>query len=177
MDLLTSRRFDKSLLEYPVMLAMLRDLVQHKGHANASLLSAIRKHDRSAHDEELRRLLHHILLANRFWLHLSLGQPFALEEESELPDSLEVIIRQYRETHVQEWEWLSRIQETDLAKRLETPHIHGHTFSVAEGLMQVCMHSQGHRSQCATRLRLLGGTPPPMDFILWLKHRPTPDWP
>jgi uncharacterized damage-inducible protein DinB len=38
------------------------------------------------------------------------------------------------------------------------------------------MHSHGHRAQCATRLRLLGGTPPAMDFILWLKDRPVPDW-
>jgi uncharacterized damage-inducible protein DinB len=158
------------------MLAMLRDLVQHKAHANASLLSAIRKHERAAQDEELRKLLHHILLANRFWLHLSLGQPFALEEESALPDSLATVARQYRDTHAQEWEWISRIQEPDLAKRLETPFIQGHTFSVAEGLIQVCMHSQGHRSQCATRLRLLGGTPPAMDFILWLKQRPAADW-
>jgi len=72
--------------------------------------------------------------------------------------------------------WISQIQEADLARKLETPFIPGCSFSVAEGMMQVCMHSQGHRSQCATRLRLLGGTPPAMDFILWLKERPKPDW-
>jgi uncharacterized damage-inducible protein DinB len=43
-------------------------------------------------------------------------------------------------------------------------------------MMQVVMHSQGHRSQCATRLRQLGGTPPAMDFVLWLKERPEPEW-
>src|SRR5215469_18114688 len=58
------------------MLPMIRDLVQHKWHANAALLKAIRQHDKAAQDEELRKLLHHILLANRFWLMLSLGWQF-----------------------------------------------------------------------------------------------------
>ena len=50
------------------MLATLRDLVAHKGHANAALLNAVRRTDAAAADRELWDLLHHILLANRFWL-------------------------------------------------------------------------------------------------------------
>jgi len=34
-----------------VMLTMLRDLIQHKGQANAALLKAIRQHDKAAQDE------------------------------------------------------------------------------------------------------------------------------
>lgn len=49
---------------------MLRDLIHHKGYANASLLKAIRQHEPAAQDPELRKLLHHITLANRFWLRL-----------------------------------------------------------------------------------------------------------
>jgi len=59
---------------------------------------------------------------------------------------------------------------------LETPFIAGSSFSISEALIQVCMHSHGHRAQCATGLGLLGGAPPAMDFILWLKEHPTPDW-
>ncbi|HLJ27117.1 MAG TPA: DinB family protein [Candidatus Angelobacter sp.] len=160
----------------PTMLAMLQDLVRHKGHANASLLQAIRRHETAAQDPELRRLLRHILLANRFWLSLSLGRSFALEQESQVPESLDIIATQFRETHAEELHWISQIAEADLAKRLETPFIPGYSFSVAEGMMQVCMHSHGHRAQCATRLRLLGGTPPATDFVMWLKERPSPDW-
>ena len=47
------------------MLTMLQDLVQHKGFADAALLRAIREHDKAAQDQDLRRLLHHSLLANR----------------------------------------------------------------------------------------------------------------
>lgn len=158
------------------MLVLLHDLVCHKGCANAALLKAIRQHETAAQDLELRELLHHIILANRFWLMLSLGLPFAVEEESQVPNSLEAVAARYRETHAREMEWLSQVQEPDLARMLETPFIPGHSYSVAQALMQVCLHSNGHRAQCATRLRILGGTPPGMDFIMWLKERPAPDW-
>jgi len=159
-----------------MMIAMFKDLMQHKVHANAALLKAVRQHDKAAQDEELRKLLHHILLANRFWFSLSLGREFKVEKESEVPESLDEIAAHYHETHEEELTWISQIQEADLARRLESPFFAGHSFSMAEGMMQVYMHSHGHRAQCAKRLRVLGGTPPPMDFIVWLKERPAPDW-
>lgn len=158
------------------MLVMLQDLIHHKGHANAALLKAIRQHETAAEDPELRQLLHHIILANRFWLCLSRELPFAVEEESRVPDSLKAIAALYWETHAQELEWVAQVQEAELARLLETPFIPGQSYTIAQALMQVCLHSHGHRAQCATRLRLLGGAPPPMDFILWLKERPAPDW-
>ena len=159
------------------MLPMLRDLVGHKWHANAALFKAIRQHEKAAQDEELRKLLHHILLANRFWRMLSLGHEFSAEKESQMPQSLETLIARYQETEAEEGKWISQIQEADLSRRLETPFLPGHSFSVAEAVMQVCMHSHGHRAQCATKLRQLGGTPPTTDFILWIKEaRPAPEW-
>jgi uncharacterized damage-inducible protein DinB len=158
------------------MLTLLRDLVQHKWNANACLLKAIGQHQAAAEDEELRKLLHHVLIANRFWLALSMGSAFAMEKESTVPKSLEAVAAAYRETFTREWDWISNLQEPDLARRLETAYIPGASFSVAEAIMQVCMHSLGHRAQCATRLRVLGGTPPAMDFIVWLKERPATNW-
>jgi uncharacterized damage-inducible protein DinB len=39
------------------------------------------------------------------------------------------------------------------------------------------MHSHYHRGQNATRLRELGGEPPPTDLIVWYwKGRPAPEW-
>jgi uncharacterized damage-inducible protein DinB len=158
------------------MLDLFHDLVQHKGYANASLLKAIHQHEPAAQDLELRKLLHHILLANRFWFSLSIDRPFSRDEESRLPESLEAIASRYRETHLQELEWITRLQEQDMARMLESPLIPGRRFSVEQAAMQVCMHSHGHRAQCAIRLRQLGGTPPATDFIYWLMERPAPDW-
>ncbi len=80
------------------MLQMLRDLVAHKGHANATLLNAIRQNAAAACDPELRELLHHILLANRFWLLSVLGLPFVLEDESRPAPSFDALVQRYTRT-------------------------------------------------------------------------------
>ena len=158
------------------MLALLQDLVRHKAFANASLLRAVHHHQAAAQDDELRKLLHHVILANRFWLALILDRPFSHQDESRIPESLEEIADQYRKTDALELDWISNAQEPHLARILETPFIPGRTFSVAQVLTQVCLHSHGHRAQCSMRLRLLGGTPPAIDFVHWLGERPTADW-
>jgi uncharacterized damage-inducible protein DinB len=158
------------------MLALLRDLTAHKGWANAALLRAIRQHAAAAADEDLCTLLHHILIANRFWLLACLAEPFDLEAESRVPDALDALVAGYRTTHEREVEWLATVEEGGLARILESSLIPGNRRSVSEALTQMALHAQGHRSQCATRLRQLGGTPPTTDFILWLSHRNTPEW-
>lgn len=155
---------------------MLNDLINHKWFANALLLNVVGSHEASNADVELRRLLHHIILANRYWLFLSLGLAFNVEEESKVPASLFDLVRCYQETYQMEMAWIARISETDLARRLETPYLPDFSCSVTEAFLQICLHSHGHRAQCATRLRVLGATPPNMDFILWLKERPAAMW-
>jgi uncharacterized damage-inducible protein DinB len=158
------------------MLATIRDLFGHQAFTDAALLNAVRRHETAARDEALRTLLHHVLVAHRYWIHLGQGLPFSVEDETTVPDSLEVIAARYRATQVQERVWLDGLRESDLAAALESPFFPGRLIATGDALMQVCMHSHGHRSQCATRLRALGGEPPGLDFILWLKDRPAPAW-
>lgn len=155
---------------------MLIDLFHHQASSDASLLNAIRKHNIAANDPDLRSLLHHTLLAHRFWLYLILQMPFDVQQESNMPASLGEVAARYRETQTLENKWLDTLQESDLARLLESPHFAGRRIALSEGMMQVCMHSQGHRSQAAARFRSLGGEPPPTDFIFWLKDRPAPVW-
>jgi uncharacterized damage-inducible protein DinB len=158
------------------MLGMLRDLVAHNGHANAAVLGAIRQNDAAACDRELCELLHHILVANRFWLLTILRLPFVFEDESRPSSSFDELIQRYGRTHEQQSAWLAAATEPDLARVLESALIPGGKCSVAQALMQVCMHSHGHRAQCAKLLRRHGGVPPMTDFILWLETRPTAEW-
>jgi hypothetical protein len=158
------------------MLGMLRDLVQHKAWASASLFAAVRASDTASRDDDLRVLLHHIILANRFWLFSCLDRPFAVAEEARVPDSLDAVSDLFCSTHAIEAEWISGASESELARRLEGPLIPGGSCSIAHAYMQVCLHSQGHRSQCATRVRSLGGRPPVTDFIVWLNERPSANW-
>lgn len=158
------------------MLDMLRDLIAHKGYANAAVLRAIRQNDAAASDPELRDLLHHILIANRFWLLALLGLPFVFEDESRPSSSFDALIQRYCSTQDQESTWLATATEADLALVLESPLIPGAACSMSQAVMQVCLHSHGHRAQCAKLLRRHGGVPPMTDFILWLVNRPAAEW-
>ena len=154
----------------------LGDLVAHKGFADAALLTAIEQHAAAAADPELRELLHHALLANRFWLLTILGQPFVIETESKPAASLADLRLRYRATHAQESEWLAQATDADFERTLESASIPGGRCTVAQALLQVCLHSHGHRAQCAKLLRRNGCVPPRMDFILWLTDRASADW-
>lgn len=159
------------------MLDTLRDLVAHKGYANAALLRAIRQNAGAAADPELSELLHHVLLANRFWLLTVCGLPFVLENEARRAGSFDELVQRYAATQDQESAWLAAATEGDLERILEDPQIPGGRCSVAQAFLQVCLHSHGHRSQAAKLLRLHGVVPPTLDFILWLASRPIADWP
>ncbi len=159
------------------MLEILRDLIAHKGYANAALLAAIRQNQAAAADPELRELLQHILVANRFWLLAILGLPFVFEDESRPCGSFDELIQRYRSTQEQESTWLAAATDADLARILDDPRIPGGRCSASHGVIQVCLHSHGHRAQCAKLLRRHGGVPPMTDFILWLAGRSAAPWP
>ena len=154
------------------MLQMIRDLMAHKEQANTQMLTAIREHPEAARDREFLELLHHTLVSNRFWTLTCLGRTFDLAQETIVPATLQELIEGCDATQREEREWMMRATEADLAKTMDSPLIPGTRCSVAQALVQVCMHSQGHRAQCAKMLRRLGGTPPMTDFILWLANRP-----
>lgn len=153
------------------MAALLRDLVAHKGHANRLMLDAIAQHGPSRDDGAIVALLHHILVANRFWFLTSVGEPFHREREMQPPASFDALVNDYAALQRREEAWVTSLSDADLARVLETPHIPGGSCTVAQGIAQVCLHSQGHRSQIAKMFRALGGTPPMTDFILWVTAR------
>jgi len=153
------------------MLPLLDQLLRHKWWANHNILRSIEQHPPAAADPDLRKLLHHILVSNRYWLLLTLGQPFVDEQEKRIPKSHVALAAQFAETERLELDWLSRATSEELERQVQPRAIPGTTISVAEAMTQAVLHSQGHRSQCATRLRALGGVPAPMDFVLWLRDQ------
>jgi len=156
------------------MLSMIEELMRHKWWANDKLLRAIEQYPAAAEDEELRKMLHHILVSNRFWLLTILGHPFDRESEMKVPANLAAFIDRFNETERLEAEWLSHASDSELERTLETRSSRlGIDVSVRQAILQICLHTQGHRPQCATRLRTLGGTPPGTDYVLWIKEKNT----
>jgi uncharacterized damage-inducible protein DinB len=154
----------------PPMLTLIDQLIRHKWWANSNLLRSIEQHPVAVEDEELRKLLHHVLIANRYWLLLTLGQPFIDADEKPIPYSHAALREQFASTQELEMNWLSKLTPADLDRPLQPRALPAISVSVAQAAIQVALHSQGHRSQCATRLRAIGGTPAPMDFVLWVRN-------
>ena len=117
------------------MLAMLRDLVAHKWHANAALLGAIRQNEGAVSDSEISNLLHHILIANRFWLLTTLGLPFVLDDESRPAGSFGALVRRYARTQADEEAWLETATDSALERILEGPLIPHGACSVSHAFM------------------------------------------
>jgi hypothetical protein len=84
--------------------------------------------------------------------------------------------RPVQKTQEEEAAWLAAASENDCEAILEHPSIPGRQCSAAQALVQVCMHSHGHRAQLAKLFRRHEIVPPQTDFILWLTNRPEPAW-
>ena len=153
------------------MLMTIDQLIEHKWWANSNLLRAIEQHGPATEDAELRKLLHHILVANRYWLLLTLAQPFKDEVEKRIPESHQKVVESFAATEKLEIAWISSVTSSDLERPLQPRAIPETTVTVAQAMVQVSLHSHGHRSQCASRLRALGGNPLPMDFVLWVRDQ------
>src|SRR5690606_6084435 len=98
------------------MLEMIRDLVAHKGCANARLLAAISGHSDAATDREILEVLHPILISNRFWLLNIVVQRFDLEREQARPAVLGALTADYVATQRDEEVWIARAAPADLER-------------------------------------------------------------
>ena len=158
------------------VIARFRELFDHQAWADAAILNAIRACEVAASDEQLRKTLHHIVMVQRAFLSIFLKRAFDMQKESQEPASLGEFEALFRETQAEELTFVRRLNPVELEREIDMPWIPGLRLSLSQALLQVVMHSQSHRGQCASRLRALGGTPPTTDYILWLKERPAPVW-
>ncbi len=158
------------------MLTLLRDMVAHNGHANAAVLAAVGGSEAALADGELVDLLHHILIANRFWICAVRRVPFVAAVEMSVPRALGPLLEGFRATQHEEDAWMAAATEADCAATLTDPLIPGGQCSVGDALTQVCLHSHAHRAQIAKMLRRHGVVPPHTDFILWRAERRPPQW-
>ena len=128
----------------------------------------------------IRQRLHHIhFVQHAFrWTVGDRAQPFRMTKPEDFPkfESLQAYAREFHEQAPSFVKSLTpaRLKEHVAIVWFKDPPL---SITIAEALTQAAMHSQYHRGQNATRLRELGGEPPPTDYIFWLwKGRPKPAW-
>jgi uncharacterized damage-inducible protein DinB len=64
-----------------------------------------------------------------------------------------------------------------LGESVDVPWFKSLQITRGQAFMQAAMHSHYHRGQNATRLREIGGVPPAVDFIVWLRDgQPSARW-
>ena len=154
------------------MLDMLQSLYAHQAWADATVLAAIAKHEAASTDESLRKTLHHIVTVQRAFQALFVKRPFDFAAAMRTPESLQEVEQLFRAIHAEEIAFVNQRREADLSLPFEMPYIPGARLNNGQAHMQVVMHSQHHRGQCFARRRALGGEPPTVDYIIWLKDRP-----
>jgi uncharacterized damage-inducible protein DinB len=153
------------------MVPLFRLPFEHLQWADTALLSGVGQRAGAYDDEELRRLLHHILVVQRFFLSRFLDIAFDYEGEKQIPESLDRFTAILEQTHRDEIAFVNGLDEGDLARTVDVPHWPEFRPCLRDLLMQVAMHSEHHRAQCATRLRALGGEPAITDYLMFVKSR------
>lgn len=155
------------------MLALIRDLVQHQAWADATLLQSIHGCRSARHDAPLLEILGHIIGVHRFFLSLFLNRPFDREEAFAPIATIGELEEHFRHAHREQLEFVKSLTEADLGRTMPVAALEGTDPTLAQALLQVVMHSQNHRGQCLRRLREFGGTPPALDFLVWVKNQPS----
>jgi uncharacterized damage-inducible protein DinB len=165
------------MLRYDIhVLPLFTDLFEHQAWADATMLATVRACPAAVDDEKVRQTLHHMITVQRAFLALFVKWPLDMAAELKAPETFDVLVARFRDTHPAEIAFAKDLTDASLTRVIEPPWFPGVKLTLPQAMLQVLMHSQAHRGQCATRLRAAGGQPPTLDFILWLKDRPAPAW-
>jgi uncharacterized damage-inducible protein DinB len=157
----------------------LNELCSHQAWADAEHWSAIEAHPAALADKAIRERLVHIHLVQHgfLWVTGPRTAQFAFKKPEDFPDVVE--LKSYaRQGNVDLSEMVRTATTEWLEEIIEVPWFKpALKISRRYALIQAAMHSHYHRGQNATRLRELGGVPPPTDFIVWLRDgQPAARW-
>ncbi len=121
---------------------------------------------------ECVELFAHMMSARLFWLTrfgvTELGPKDLFPKRVSL-DGLEDMAA---DTHATWADYVERLDQKEVERVFEYKSTEGEVYrnSVADILTQLFHHSAYHRGQIASRLKALGGTPEPTDFVFWARE-------
>lgn len=160
------------------MLETLRDLYAHQEWADAQHWRAIEQSPEAQNDPELLERLKHLHVVQRAFLTLFKNQSVDIISQLNgtltLPELKEMAQAFSREAR----EYFKTVSPERLDEQILVPWFPNEFRPrLCEAALQAAMHSQHHRGQNATRLKVLGVKPPNTDYIAWVyKGRPAAPW-
>jgi uncharacterized damage-inducible protein DinB len=164
------------------MKSFIQDLFGHQEWADAELWKAVEACPGALDTGDISKRFRHFHSTQYAYLMLVQGDKVDIKDIiSRYGDSvpIQTVKQNAIAIHAELAKFLAALPESKLEEELVIPWFKDPTFTVtaAQALVQVAMHSQYHRGQNATKLREAGGTPPTLDFVLWLwKGRPKAEW-
>ncbi len=161
------------------MNSYLDELYAHQEWADAEHWRAFEAYPAALEDKAIReRLLHiHLVQHGFLWVATPQRPEFAFKKHEDYPTMAD--LKRYGRQGLGEInELLKKADQERMEEVIEVPWFKpALKISVRHALTQAAMHSHYHRGQNATRLRELGGVPPTIDFIVWLKNgQPAAQW-
>ena len=160
------------------MLDVLQDLFRHQEWADATHWRAIRASEAACQDEELKERLVHLHGAQQRWLGRWQGVTLGFAKAGDYA-STEDVFHFAQACHAALRAFLSLQSEASVAKEVHYTTGKGETFTrpLSALMLHLALHSQYHRGQNATRLRILAGEAPGTDFDTWQQEgRPMAAW-
>lgn len=156
------------------------DLYRHMEWADAEHWRAVMVHPAAREDRELRERLLHIHGAQEIWLGRwqGLEKPLRWPTVEDYP-RIEDLRHYAAACHAALRAYLPILQTQEPGRILVFTTLQGDpvTQPLADTLLQLPMHSQYHRAQNATRMRVLGGHMPQTDWAYWTRRgRPVAHW-
>lgn len=152
------------------MLGMCNQLLDHRGWANARILTALAASP-SPH-QKAQRLLAHLLLSERIWLLRLKG-----EDTSTIDKSAQLSLADCEELAAENQQaftdLLNSLGEADLHSLVKYKNFKGTEFHtpIREILMHISLHGTYHRGQIAIVMGEQGDTPVDTDFITFCRER------
>lgn len=153
----------------------LQELYAHQEWADAEHWRAFEVHPPALEDKAIRERLVHIHLVQHafLWITGPRSARFAPKKLEDFPAMAD--LKKYaRDGNAELAALLKDLAPEWLEEVIDVPWFPSLKISRRQALTQAAMHSHYHRGQNATRLRELGGTPPMIDFIVWLKDGQPP---
>lgn len=162
-----------------------RELFAHMEWADAAVWTAVLGTDPALQDQPLRDLLVHLHSVQQAFLDVWSGRPFRFRDAAEFID-MQAVHAMARPYYAGVREFVNGTDQPAIDDRLILPWVApyeqhlGRTFApttLGNTMYQVVAHTNHHRGQVNYRLRAVGGTPPNVDYIVWVfLGKPAADW-
>jgi uncharacterized damage-inducible protein DinB len=161
--------------------AMIRDLYEYHRWANRSLFdfAAALGEDVCGRDvgtqfshPRVTRMFAHLYGADWVWLRRWKGTSPTIQPGDELP-TMAAVRAQWDLFEAEQQAFVDGLTESDLARAVQYTNTAGKSFSAPLGplLQHVANHATHHRSEIATMVTMLSGSPPDTGMNTWVLAR------